>query len=107
MITPFVTSLLESCRDGEIAETLNAWFTPDERAALASAALKTLDDDMAKAVVLHGAPRPVFTDVRAEARLWASWASLPECRAYIAAIWNHLPDGDRADFINTVSRRAA
>jgi len=106
MISPLVISLLESCRNGEIAETLTAWFTTDERAAFAVAAIQTLDDDEVEAVLLHGAPRPVFDNMREEARLWASWASGAELRAYLAAIWGRLPDRDRAGFL-TQCRRAA
>ena len=67
MTSPFVTNLLESCRNGEIAETLNAWFTANERAAFAVAAIQTLVDDEAEAALLHGVPRPVFDNMREEA----------------------------------------
>ena len=39
MSVHFVTGILESCRDGGMSETLNTWFTTDERAAIATAAI--------------------------------------------------------------------
>ena len=107
MTSPFVTSFLESCRNGEIAEALNAWFTQDERAAFAVAAIQTLDDGEVEAALLHGAPRPVFDNMRAEAKLWASWASPLELQEYLGAIWTRLPERERTSFLKAARQRVA
>ena len=107
MTSPFVASLLESCRNGEIAETFNAWFTTDERAAIAVSAIQTLDDDEVEAALLQGAPRPVFDSMRAEAKLWASWASPLELQEYLGAIWTRLPERQRTSFLKAARQRAA
>ncbi|WP_162683361.1 hypothetical protein [Rhodobacteraceae bacterium DSL-40] len=56
-----------------------------------------------------GAPIPAFDEVIAEARLWASWASLAELRAYLLASWEALPDLNRSKFLAFADndRRAA
>lgn len=71
--------------DPDAAAALAAWLDPAEIAALARAGA--------------GMPIPPLDDIRAEAKLWASWATPAERRAYIAAIWNVLPRPDRSGFL--------
>lgn len=77
------------------------------------AALDTLDDHQLLTVhdvigdrlIRAGAPVPPFTTAAAEAREWATWASLPELRAYVAACFLRLPSGDQRDFLDWARRK--
>ncbi len=81
-----------------------------------AAALRSLPPDVAEELaeaVLHdlreGEPVPPFTSLRDEARDWATFASPGELKAYFSAIWNRLPEAERAKFLSAVrpKRRAA
>jgi hypothetical protein len=95
-----------------VADTLVAWLSPAERVALAAGALLALSPATARAVCetflaehRAGEPVPAFLeDVRAEARLWASWASPAELRAYLAACWHRLPQRDRSAFLKAARK---
>lgn len=54
-----------------------------------------------------GPPVPALSDIRAEARDWAGWASSPEIRAYLAACWHRLPKKDRASFLKAARKVTA
>ena len=89
-----------------------ARLTPEERGALAWAALRSLDRDHARDVantVIQdaGAPLPPFIDPMDEAAYWADIASPEELRAYTLATFNRLPREAQADFLAHVRRRAA
>jgi len=89
-----------------------ARLTPEECAALAWAALRSLDRDHALDVteaVLDGAgaPLPPFINPMGEATFWAAIASPEALRAYTLATFNRLPPEAQADFLAYVQRRAA
>lgn len=67
---------------------------PEDREAVAETVLADLR---------RGPPVPPFDGVRAEAELWASFASPAELKHYLVAAWNALPEHDRQAFL----RRAA
>lgn len=52
-----------------------------------------------------GAPIPTFDSNVEEARVWASFASNKEHRAYLFAIWEWLPDENRTRFLQWARRR--
>jgi hypothetical protein len=54
----------------------------------------------AAADLSRGAPLPPLGAVEAEARDWASWATLQEVRAYHAACWDRLSQRQRAAFLD-------
>ena len=90
----------------DIATILRRRLGPTERGWLLITAAQAANpadlEALAVAVVegtRRGAPVPAFDDVRSEARLWASWAGLPELRMYMAAIWRGLPERDRTGFL--------
>ncbi len=98
----------------DAATALRYHLGPAERGFMLMVAAQTAEPDDLEALAgtviagtRRGAPVPTFDDVRAEARLWASWASLPERRAYFGAIWNQLPEAEQAGFLESVNRRAA
>ena len=95
-------------------ETPDAWkgfsfvaslrLTPNERAALAFAALNSLEPDeaeMTAAAVVGsaGAPLPPFLGGMDEARLWASYATLSELKAYTLAAFEAMQAKDQAAFL--------
>lgn len=89
-----------------LALMLRVYLGPIERLTLASAAMMALDAKDAERLAVaalgdlrRGPPLPPFTDLRAEARLWAEWASPAERRAYMAATWHLLPERDRLAFL--------
>jgi hypothetical protein len=101
---------------GELALIWRRHLGPIERLALASAGMLSLDRDTAETLAeatlcdaCEGEPIPPFTNLREEARDWAIFASPGELKAYLAAIWNRLPDSERDSFFHTVhpNRRAA
>lgn len=74
-----------------------------ERAALAFAALNSLDLDQAEATAVAsigcaGAPLPPFLGGMDEARFWASYASRSELKAYALASFEAMSAKDRAAF---------
>ena len=46
-----------------------------------------------------GQPLPPLFSFMDEAKDWASFATVPELKAYIAAAWNRLPPSDRMGFL--------
>jgi hypothetical protein len=66
---------------------------PEDAASLASSVLEEKRN--------HG-PIPELDDVREEARLWASWATRAQLRAYMAACWGALPVPERNEFLRAV-----
>lgn len=97
-----------------LAAVLRARLGPLERMTVAGAAMLSLDIEDAErlaetalADLRRGQPVPAFAGVREEARLWAQWASPAECRAYMAACWNQLPETDHATFLRATKRRAS
>jgi hypothetical protein len=89
-----------------------ARLSPEECAAIAWAALRSLDRDHALAVIEAvldgaGAPLPPFINPMDEAMFWADIASPEELRAYTLATFNRLPPEAQADFLAHVQRRAA
>ena len=99
-----------------LAAGLSLRFAPlaeEVRLVLAAGALMALDDraaeELAEAVLAdlrRGAPPPPFTDVAAEARLWAAWASPDERRAYAAATLHRLSPRERRAVLAAVEHRA-
>lgn len=89
-----------------------ARLTPEECAALAWAALRSLDRDHALAVteaVLDGAgaPLPPLFNAADEAVFWAGIASPEEIDAYAVATFNALSPAKRRDFIDYAREVAA
>ena len=95
-------------------ETPDAWngfsfvaslrLTLNERAALAVAALNSLEPDeaeMTAAAVVGsaGAPLPPFLGGMDEARIWASYANRAELKAYTLAAFEAMPAKDQAAFL--------
>ena len=96
----------------EVADVLCARLDPTERGWLLMTAAKAAEpanlDALAVAVVESaGPPLPTLSDIRAEARDWAAWASGAELRAYLAACWHRLPDKDRATFLKAARKVTA
>jgi hypothetical protein len=89
-----------------------ARLTPKERAALAFAALASLDDDQAEATAAAvirymGAPLPAFLGGMDEARWWARGASRSELKAFAWATFEAMHPRDRSAFLSHVTARAA
>ena len=81
-----------------------ARLTPQEIAALASAALKATAPDLAQLVAeaFHrraGAPLPTFGDVMLDARFWADLASSKERAAYAVACTDCFTEDERKRFV--------
>ena len=100
----------------DLAFILQARLDDAERLLLASSAVMALDGDerdylcdAAVGLCCAVEPHPPLLDLRSEARNWASLATLAELKAYAAAIWNRLPESERASFLRAIrpSRRAA
>lgn len=78
---------------------------PDEqRAALAWAALKSLEPDQARQVfetahVGAGYPDPAFMNVMSDARWWASLATSNELKAYCVAAHEAMQPRDQEAFL--------
>jgi len=53
-----------------------------------------------------GPPVPAFWNYRDEARNWCALACTAELKAYFAAIWQQLPEADRASFLCEIRRCA-
>ena len=96
--------------DGQVRARGRWWF------ACSLTAMLSLDRDIAETLAeatlcdaCEGEPVPPFTTVREEARDWATFASPGELKAYLAAIWNRLPDSERDSFLSATgsNRRAA
>lgn len=105
--------VLGDFEDWEAASVIwQARLTGAERAALAWAALRSLDDDDAREVantVIQdaGAPLPPFISPMDEAAFWADIASPAELDAYaLACVRNMAPDR-RAAFLDHVQGRQA
>ena len=86
-----------------------ARLTVEERAALAWAALRSLDtpeqsEQVAKAVLSFADyPLPSFLNPMPDARLWASWASAEELKAYALAAHDAMSARDQMAFRNHIS----
>lgn len=86
------------------ALVLRAHLAATERAALAWAALRSLEDEDAKAVARHyfagaGMPPPTLFDANDEAELWAAAATPRELPAYAAAAFRAMRRTDRRAFL--------
>lgn len=89
-----------------------ARLSPEERAALAWAALRSLDRDHALDVIETvlggaGAPLPPLFNTIDAAAWWADIASPEELEAYCLATFRAMPRGRRAAFLDHVQRRKA
>ena len=88
-------------------------LTPNERAALAFAALNSLEPDDAErtaaaAIGSAGAPLPPFLGGMDEARFWASYATRAELKAYTLAAFEAMQAKDQAAFLDyAVGAKAA
>lgn len=82
-------------------------LTPEERAALAFAALQALQEDHAElaATAALDAPQPAPLGGMATARAWAVTASRAELKAMIAAAYDALSAEDRAKFCQHIAAR--
>ena len=86
-----------------------ARMTIEERAALAWAALRSLDTpeqvELVAESVLKFAdcPLPTFLSPMDDARLWASFASLKERKAYALAAYEALPPREQMAFRKHIS----
>ena len=84
-----------------------------QRAALAYAALRTLNDDQIEAVFEAvapqgaGQPQPAFLGIMDQASFWADLATQDERDAYMLASFNCSPAPRRAAFLEYVQGRAA
>lgn len=91
------------------ALVLRARLNPKERAALAWAALRSLEDEEAEAVARHyfagaGMPAPALFDAKDEAALWAVAATPRELRAYAGAAFREMRPADRRAFLSWARR---
>ncbi|WP_414898813.1 hypothetical protein [Rhodovulum sp. YEN HP10] len=89
-----------------------ARLTGRERAALAWAALRSLDEDQAEDVAETviggaGAPLPPFLSVMDDAAFWAAMASGRELEAYCLASFMAMPRHRQAAFLAHVQGRQA
>ena len=97
------------------SEALPRWLSEEMRAALAWAAPLSLDRETAMLTVEAalepdaGAGMPIapFEDHADEAALWASFATPDELVAYVAAMFQALPETMRREFIDFAQRTAA
>lgn len=91
------------------ATVATARMTSEERAALAWAALRSLDTpeqaEMVAEAVLQFAdyPLPTFLSPMDDARWWASFASLKERKAYALAAYEALPEREQMAFRRHIS----
>ena len=96
-----------------LSVVLAARLEPHQRAALAYAALQTLDDDQIEAVFGAvtpqgaGKPQAAFLGIMDQASFWADLASQDERDAYMLASFNRSPAPRRAAFLEYVQGRAA
>ncbi|WP_371061292.1 hypothetical protein [Rhodosalinus sp. 5P4] len=95
----------------ELGAALTSRLEPDEHAALAWAALRSLPEDVAVSVVgialpAAGPPLPPWSDPREDADFWARLASRDERRAYATAAFRTLEPGDRRAFAKWAGRAA-
>ena len=97
----------------ELPIILTARLEPEERAALAYAALQSLNPDhrllVYKAVddieIPAGGPMPPFDEqIEYDAQFWASIATQAERRAYLIAILKHMSDDDKKIIANKLNR---
>ena len=94
---------------------LRGLLTPRERAALAFAAMRSLDEnDRIKVAITSipewpefGSPLPTFLHIADDARWWAANISIQERKTYLMACLNHLSEVDRRDLTNHLAGRAA
>ena len=88
---------------------------PREHAALAFAAMRSLDENDRIKVAINaipewaefGSPLPTFLDLADDARWWAANISIQERKTYLIACLNHLSEVDRRDLTNHLAGRAA
>ena len=101
---------------GDLARIWRWHLGPVERCLMLATAAQAADpgdaEQLAEAVqhdLRAGSPIPPFTSLRGEARNWAAFASPGELRAYLAACWNRLGEGERQGFLRAArpKRRAA
>ena len=97
----------------DLATVLECRLTPYERCMLLVSVTKSCDPDDALEVFgqaasewLCGPPLPVFDDIDADARWWADLATIPELKAWLAAVFVRLPERDRQEFLAAATRRA-
>ena len=97
-----------------VAFVLRSRLSPNKRTGLLHAALFAAEVDDVRALMneilpdyLAGAPLPALLEIEVEANWWADFATLPELRAYLLAIYARLPASDKRAFIEAVTRRAA
>lgn len=92
-----------------LAVILAAQITPEERAALSWASLRSLDapeqvEMVAEAVLPHaGYPLQTFLNPMSDARWWASCASRSEIKAYAIAAHDAMNFADQMAFRNHIS----
>ncbi|MCB1333272.1 MAG: hypothetical protein KDK26_06370 [Roseivivax sp.] len=96
------------------SQILVARLADQERAAVAYAALMSLDDPatalaVAETVLGRGTGIPVapFSDLAGQAAYWADMADADELEAYCMAIFNRLEPDTQAAFVRYVQTRAA
>lgn len=96
-----------------LSVVLAARLDDEERAALAYAALRSLEDDQIgavfEAVTPQGAgqPQAAFLGVMDQASFWADLATQDERDAYMLASFNRSSASRQAAFLDYVQRRAA
>jgi len=96
----------------DFATIIGARLTDQERAGLAYAALRSLDDETHARVVeaairTAGAQLPTFLKPMDDAEWWAGQANVHELKAYIWAAFWALPWSARVAFLRQVQGRAA
>ena len=89
-------------------------LSPEERAWLLHVLLDAVEPDDAVPILddyfaslEEGPPLPALDAFEDSAQWWASLASVPELRAYLAACFVRLPPRDQAEFLAHASRRIA
>lgn len=96
-----------------LSVVLTARLEPEERAALAFMALKSLPCEKAAqtaAAVFQvgaGTPGAPFIDHDDQAVSWAQWADPDELDSYAVAIFSAMSDAKRLEFADFVRRAAA
>jgi hypothetical protein len=93
---------------------LRASLTASERAALAFAAMTSLDTNqrvmVAESTIKDrsiGAPLPTFLEVHEDAKWWASCATEQEREVYLLACWNSLSNSRQQSFKHYINKRNA
>jgi hypothetical protein len=73
--------------------------------ALDAVRLHRVGEHVASRLRGAGTPLPPLYCFKSESEAWVRYAARDELRAYVVAIWQQLPEGDRRTFLDTIRRR--